>query len=100
MPGRNCAYALSEKCRILPRFRPDPNVAPKPPNARNNDIGSGTALNVTLSIAKFQKLTFAELMDTLVIPEAESATALAALLRLPDRANIKLTLSPKSSDTV
>jgi len=55
------------------------NANPKPPNARNADIGSGTGLNVTLSMAKFQKLAFAEVMETVVMPAPERATVLAAL---------------------
>src|SRR5258707_6591289 len=76
------------------------NVTPKPTSTRDTDIGSGTALNVTLSMAKFQKLTFAEVIDTVVMSEPDSATVFAALLRLPDRANVTLALSPSSSDTV
>jgi hypothetical protein len=50
-------------------------------------------------MAKFQKLAFAE-VDTVVMPEPESTTVLAPLTTLPDRANEKVVLSPRLSDTV
>ena len=94
--------------RTLLRFRftylrrTDPkSIEPAP--TRNNDPGSGTDVadvKLTLSMAKFQKLAFAEVIETVLMPAPERATVLAALFRLPGSASVKVVLSPRSSDTV
>src|SRR5215472_3040010 len=98
--------ALQVQARLFYLRTPDRNLRPqqdinaRPPRTTSVDCGSGTAAKVTLSIAKFQKSAFVDVMDTVVIPSPGRDTVLAEFEMLPDSTSITVAVSPRSSDTV